>query len=235
MDGTEKLQLTFAKNTDVSFPAWSPDGKQISYALKEVGKPLQIFLIAADGSTPRPLNSGESSEADPTWSPDGSQLAFATGYHAADPGGRHISIMDMKSAKASRMPGTDHFASPRWSPDGRHLVAVSSNKLLLYDFRSQTWTTLVTDAMPLSHLSWSTDSQYVHYESSVDNAGKGNQLEVKRIRVGSSKPETLFSLKDLRIFEPHFGSWSTTAPDNSVVFTRDITTQEIYALDVDFP
>jgi len=31
------------------------------------------------------------------------------------------------------------------------------------------------------------------------------------------------------------GPWSTTAPDNSVVFTRDTTTQEIYALDVDFP
>ena len=123
VDGTEKLQLTFAKDTFVSFPAWSPDGKQISYALKEVGKPFRVFLIAADGSSPRPLNSGESSEADPTWSPDGSQLAFATSYLRGDPQDWHISIMDMKSAKASRVPGSDHLWGPRWSPDGRHLLA----------------------------------------------------------------------------------------------------------------
>jgi hypothetical protein len=31
------------------------------------------------------------------------------------------------------------------------------------------------------------------------------------------------------------GSWGGVAADNSALFVRDASTQEIYALDVDFP
>jgi hypothetical protein len=31
------------------------------------------------------------------------------------------------------------------------------------------------------------------------------------------------------------GTWSGLTPDGSPLFTRDISTQEIYALDVEFP
>jgi hypothetical protein len=32
-----------------------------------------------------------------------------------------------------------------------------------------------------------------------------------------------------------WGSWSGQAPDDSRLFVRDMSTQDIYALDVDFP
>ena len=55
--------------------------------------------------------------------------------------------MDMKSGKATVVPGSNGLLSSRWSPDDHHLIGMSRDfsKLLLYDFRSQTWTTLVID------------------------------------------------------------------------------------------
>jgi len=230
VDGTEKLQLTFAKDSAPVLSAWSPDGKQIAYVHAEIGKPWRIYLISTNGSSPKPLNSGESQEADPAWSPDGTQLAFGIGYTLVDP---HITIMDLKSGKTFVVPGSNGFFSPRWSPDGRHLVALDRDyqkKLMLYDFQSQAWTTLVTDATSMGYPSWSTDSNYVYYESGI-----GDHTEFRRIKLGDSQSEMLFSLKDLHIYSGMLGAWSTTAPDNSVVFTRDTSTQEIYALNVEFP
>ena len=71
----------------------------------------------------------------------------------------------------------------------------------------------MTDDSVMAYPSWSKDGQYVLYESGVDDTGAGDRREFRRIRLGSSKPETLFGLKDLRIFES-FGPWSATAPDN---------------------
>jgi len=233
IDGTENLQLTFAKNSAVALPSWSPDGRQISYVLAELGQPLKIFLISADGGAPKFLNSGGREESDPTWSPDGSQLASDIGYNTAS-GISHIMITDLKASKTSVLPGSDGMFSPRWSPDGRYLAALSfekvSKRLLIYDFHSQVWTTLVTDDTGMAYPSWSMDSQYVHYES-----GDGDQREVNRIKLGGSKPETVVSLKNSHIYMAIWGPWTTTAPDNSVVLTRDTSTQGVYALDMELP
>jgi hypothetical protein len=76
---------------------------------------------------------------------------------------------------------------------------------------------------------WSSDSRYVYY----DNFGIDNPFCL-RVKVGSHDPEKLFSL-GLRRFSWTWGSWSGQAPDDSRLFVRDVSTQDIYALDVDFP
>jgi hypothetical protein len=45
----------------------------------------------------------------------------------------------------------------------------------------------------------------------------------------------LFAIKDLRRYLGIFGSWSGEAPDGSRIFTRDLSTQDVYALDIDLP
>jgi hypothetical protein len=57
----------------------------------------------------------------------------------------------------------------------------------------------------------------------------------RRVKVGEHYPEDIFSLNGLRRFFGIWGSWSGQAPDDSRLFVRDVSTQEIYALDVDFP
>jgi TolB protein len=56
--------------------AWSPDGRQIAYALQDGGG-SNIFVMQADGGGPSRVTTGQGFDVSPTWSPDGSRLAFA--------------------------------------------------------------------------------------------------------------------------------------------------------------
>jgi hypothetical protein len=46
----------------------------------------------------------------------------------------------------------------------------------------------------------------------------------------------LYSLSDLRRLQTTLsGTWSGTAPDGSRLYVQDLSVQEVYALDVEFP
>jgi hypothetical protein len=45
----------------------------------------------------------------------------------------------------------------------------------------------------------------------------------------------VFAIKDLHRYVGILGSWSGEAPDGSRTFTRDLSTQDVYALNVDLP
>jgi serine/threonine protein kinase len=229
-DGSERLQLSNAPGVS-ALPRWSPDGKQIAFMSAENGKPWKIFLVSADGGTPKPLLPDSPSESDPTWSPDGARLAFSTGIPDSNKKST-IGIMDMSTRQYSALPGSADLFSPRWSPDGHYLAALSfetiSKKLLLYDFHSQKWAEWVTDADGVGYPAWTADSRHVQYWTRTNPS-------IRRVGLGDSHPETLFNLKGLRTFFSEFGPWSDNGPDDSRLFTRDASSQEIYALDVDFP
>jgi dipeptidyl aminopeptidase/acylaminoacyl peptidase len=142
----------------------------------------------------------------------------------------------MKTRQASSLAGSAGLFSPRWSPDGRYLAALSvegSKKLMLYDFRAQKWSEWLTEANNVSYPSWSADSRYIYYYNlATDNPKR------RRVKLGESRPEELFSLNDLRRYFGLWGAWGAwggTAPDDSRPYVRDVSTQDIYALDVDFP
>ena len=78
----------------------------------------------------------------------------------------------------------------------------------------------------ISYPAWSMDSKYIYYD---------NFDEYRRIGLRQNQSEVVASLKNLRQFSGRWGTWSTVAPDGYPLFVRDISTQEIYALDVDFP
>jgi Tol biopolymer transport system component len=233
IDGSERLQLT-SGSSPVALPRWSPDGKQIAYMSAEQGKPWSIFLIAADGGSPKLLRPDGVPGSDPTWSADGTQLAFGT----AIPQGTQtstIAIMDMNTHQVSELPGSDGMFSPRWSPDGRYLAALSfeipTKKLFLYDFHTRKWTPWITDIGGVDYPAWTADSQYVEYQA----ASTGSNPKIRRVKLGDSHPQDLFSLKGYQPFNGGFGAWSDNAADDSRLFTRNATSREIYALDVDFP
>ena len=59
--------------------------------------------------------------------------------------------------------------------------------------------------------------------------------KIKRVKVGTSRSEDLFSLHSLEIhIVPDFGPWNDSAADGSRMFLRDASTDDIYALDLDF-
>jgi Tol biopolymer transport system component/DNA-binding winged helix-turn-helix (wHTH) protein len=78
-DGTNPIQLT-AVGTAGS-PRWSPDGKTIAF---DVGLgldwqlPRAIFVVNADGGTPRPLVQDRFNNVAPSWSRDSALIYFAS-------------------------------------------------------------------------------------------------------------------------------------------------------------
>ena len=58
----------------------------------------------------------------------------------------------------------------------------------------------------------------------------GKHPDYRRVKLGETHSEFLADLKDL-----HRTWWSGITPDNSPIFSRDTSTDEIYALDLELP
>jgi dipeptidyl aminopeptidase/acylaminoacyl peptidase len=65
------------RQVDYFNPAWSPDGRWISYESNLDGK-FAIYVVAADGSGRRKLTSGVADDVQSSWSPDGQRLVFTS-------------------------------------------------------------------------------------------------------------------------------------------------------------
>ncbi len=224
VDGSERLQLTNAPLFAI-LPRWSPDGKQIVFSAGQYGKPWKIFLVSAQGGAAQELLSENLSEMDPTWSPDSKRIAFGRLAYADN---KDIEVLDLRTHQVSVLPGSQDMYSPRWSPDGRFLVALGSDsrKLSLFDFQTKKWTDWVTQTTALGFPCWSRDGKYLYVDSTYSNS-----QSYFRIKVGETKSEPVVSLKGLRRYFGPVGAWSGLAPDGAPIFIRDVSTQEIYALD----
>jgi serine/threonine protein kinase len=228
-DGSQKIQLTYPPD-HVALPRWSPDGKQIAYMGSQLGKPWKAYAISAQGGTPEQLLPGDTTEGDPAFSPDGTRIVFSTG----EPGKQQqseIRIMEVATKRVTTVPGSSSLFSPRWSPDGRYLAALNfeeiSKTMRIFDFQTGKWSDWASDPTFIGYPAWTSDSRYVEYSTDT---------EVRRIKVGEPKPEVLFSIKQLHQYStPEFGAWTDNAADNSRMFLRDVSTQNLYTLDVDFP
>jgi hypothetical protein len=76
----------------------------------------------------------------------------------------------------------------------------------------------------------SSDYKYVYYTTG------GADPRALRVRLSDRKAEMITSLKDLpRATGPDGNTQISVAPDGSAVFTRDIGTEEIYALTLKWP
>lgn len=228
-DGSEKVQLTYPPDRAAQ-PRWSPDGKQIAYMSQRLGKPWKMFLMSTQGGAPEELLPGDTTEGDPAWSTDGTRIAFS---HGLPPGQSEsdIRILDLKTRQVTTIPGSNGMFSPRWSPDGRYLVTLDlenvSKKLFLYDVQIGKWSDWVTDPDGVGYPAWSSDSRYLDYWSAS---------KVKRIRLGESRPEELFSFEGLDVSViPDLGPWNDNAADGSRMFLRNMSTEDFYTLNVDLP
>ena len=231
-DGSDKIQLTFLPQ-HAALPRWSPDGKQIAFLGSQFGKPWKIFLISAQGGAPEELlPADDKAEGDPGWSADGTRIVFSAGLPNAGEKS-DIRIIDLKTRQVTVIPGSERMFSPRWSPDNRYLAALDletiSRKLLLYDFQTGKWSDWVSDPQGLGYPAWTADGHFIEYESQ-------GSLICKRLKIGDTHPEILFSSHPVsRYMVADFGPWSDNTPDGSRMFLRDVSTQDIYALDVDLP
>jgi Tol biopolymer transport system component/DNA-binding winged helix-turn-helix (wHTH) protein len=232
LEGGKRVQLTFppAKAASVR---WSPDGQQIVFSSLTPGGAWRVLLISRDGGAPQELTrSSDVAEVAPDWSPDGKTLAFAS-YVPGQPDQSSIQLFDLKTRQASRLPGSKGVSSARWSPNGRYLIGapVDGKKLELFDFKTKKWRDLIANVGTIGYFSWSSDSAYVYFDNLFTN-----DPAYLRLRISDSKLERIASLKDIqRSMWNLMVPWSGLAPGEIPLFVRNISTQEIYALDLQIP
>jgi hypothetical protein len=101
---------------------------------------------------------------------------------------------------------------------------------MFFDFKDQKWSEPITEKAIIGFPTWSRDSTYLYFDEG------GADPTFRRIKVGAVRSEPLFSLKGMpRSFTNMVGQWSGLSPDGFPLFTRDVSIEEIYALDVEFP
>ena len=230
-DGSSRTQLTYAP-TLAHMPRWSPDGTQIAFMASSPGKSWKIFIISAEGGTPREVTAGNQNQGDPTWMPKGDAIVFGgmPWLEYIPAAGPNIQIVDLKTSQVADVPGSENLFSPRCSRDGRYLAALSadSTKLMLYDIEKKSWSQLATSRFGFEN--WSPDGKYLYAEDYSDKTD-----DIVRVTVANGQMERLLSLKEIpRGFDP-WEFWVGLAPDDSPLLMRDRSTQEIYSLDVRFP
>jgi Tol biopolymer transport system component len=231
-DGSERLQLTYPP-VSAGLPRWSPDGTQIAYVDTQPGRPWKAFLISALGGSPKEVLAENHTQVDPSWSPDGEKLALGRTEVTGQPEPLLIQIVNLATREASTLPGSENLYSPRWSPDGQYLAALSqdSTKLLLFNFKTQKWSDWITEQGAFGFPNWSPDGHYLYYDIAFSD-----HPTFQRVQVGQTRSELLADLKALTRFKSRAaGPWSSIAPDGSALFVRDLSTDEIYALDLELP
>ena len=231
-DGSQRMQLTYWP-VYATLPRWSPDGKQIAFVGNEGGKPWKIYLISPQGGTPQELLPQDRQEADATWSPNGKQIAFGRPSYGIDLGELEIRIFDLTTHDSAGVPGSRGMFSPRWSPDGRYLAALTSEskKLMLFDLNTRQWSEwlVVTDGT-IGYPVWARDSKSIYVERFL-----AAEPSMHVLKLGANSSERFLSWDDLRRFGGVWGTWSGVAPDGSVLTVRDVSSHEIYALDLQLP
>jgi Tol biopolymer transport system component len=230
LDGSDRLQLTFSPLQAV-LPVWSPDGSRIVFNAFSIGQPWKALSISAQGGTPEELMPNSIGSVDFNWSPAGNQIIFGTGLTYPP---LKIQVLDLSTHQVSLLPGSEGLFSPRLSPDGRYLAALSqdSSRLMLCDLRTQQWSRWIAERGNIAYPTWSKDSRYVYFDNFLTD-----HPTARRVKVGNTRSEELYSLAGLRRFDNNTGSglWSGLAPDNSRLYVQDLSVREAYALDVELP
>jgi serine/threonine protein kinase/Tol biopolymer transport system component len=226
-DGSDRLQLVYPPMA-VFWPRISPDGKQVAFVGKDK-RGLGGYIVDMLGGEPRRI---EGAMWLPTeWSPDSKSLVINVSVAKGDPSATQLATWEVESGKLTVIPGSQSKSGAVW-PSKRLIVAGGEqDELYSFDVKTEKWSVLAEG--PISNWMISPDSQYLYFVREVP----GNP-EAMRVRLADRKIEAVTSLKGLRRVSDitiQGASWVGVAPDGSLLLTRDMGTQEIYALNMKGP
>jgi eukaryotic-like serine/threonine-protein kinase len=239
-DGSERLQLTYPPMM-VFYPRISPDGKKVAFAgFERAQRRLGLYIVNIEGSVPDQITQGGAM----AWSPDENSIAFTylvPGRHLGEKDSLQAYMVDLRTRKVSAVPDSVGMIVSFW-PEANRLLAMQRGKIMAYDCAMQRWSEFTHPYPTFGFGTPSPDGKYL-YTDEVPDASGGPQI--RRLRLADKKLEIVLSLKGIRRVEdevvggvnPGFNlvTWVGVTSDGSPLLTRDVGSQEIYALSVKWP
>lgn len=148
-----------------AFAAISPRGNEMLASLSRDGN-TEIYRLRADGSDPRRLTYGRSTESSPCWSPDGRRVAFVSDRS----GSPQIYVMSATGGTAERLTYQGGYnTSPDWSPKG-DLIAFTSMvegvyQICTVDVETREVVRLTTGGGSKEDPSWAPNGRHIVYSA----------------------------------------------------------------------
>jgi serine/threonine protein kinase/Tol biopolymer transport system component len=216
LDGSEPLQLSTNQGY---MQAWSKDSKSLVYTDGQ-----KLYLVSADGGTPKKLIATGTGEGMPSWAPDGKSVTFGYVNGEFQPV-EGIYDVDLASGRVSMMAGSTSLSTPSWSPDGKYLLAFAKepSRMMLYSAKTKAWKELrKLISPPFGFWVWSRDSQSIYIRPEEG----GN--EIFRLSVPSGKWERVSGMEGIHLGEGD-GFLSLTA-DGRIAIMSHTAVAQIYSL-----
>jgi TolB protein len=155
-----------------AFVTVSPDGGHIAMSLSRDGN-TEIYRLDADGTNPKRLTFGRSTESSPCWSPGGRRIAFVSDRS----GTPQIYVMSTTGGTADRLTFNGGYnTSPDWSPKGG-LIAYTAKidgvfQICTVDVDTKEVVRLTTGRENKEDPSWAPDGRHIVY--SMASGGKSD-------------------------------------------------------------
>ncbi|MGE3274562.1 MAG: PDZ domain-containing protein [Vicinamibacterales bacterium] len=172
---TRNLSANVAADRD---PAWSPDGRWVSYFSDRSGE-YQLVIEAQDGLTPPRIVSFDKPTHyyTPAWSPDSTKLLYTDTN-------LNVWVMDVASGKA-KIVGRDPWMvpqrtlAPTWSPDSKWVAFATRRDslfrvIVIADVESGEQTQVTDGLADAMYPVWDANGKYLWFLASTD-FGLGSQ------------------------------------------------------------
>jgi Tol biopolymer transport system component len=227
-DGSDRLQLTYVP-MEAIFPQISPDGNRVAFSSPEG----ILYVVSMNGGAPQRLSDNAWG---PGWSPDANRVAFTSvvsGKKFGEKGFYQTRVLDLRDGDTSVILNSEDTVGAFFVA-GDGLVAAKTaqgnSKMMLFNLTKKEWSVLAAAQNGFVNWQPSLNGEYLYC------ATAGNDPKALRIRIFDRAVEPIADLKDLRrVGAPYVNASLNVAPDGSLLFTRDIGTQEIYSLTVNWP
>ena len=152
---SKPIQLTY--NEQSMAPAWSPDGKRITFLISANSYSGDIYVMNSDGSGVSQLTHSGSARS-PVWAPDGRTIAYADG---------DIWLVNADGTNRNRLStGGSVTDDPAFSPDGSKIVFTDLDAVYVINTDGSGQINLINSEPGniINNTKWSYDGQQIAYD-----------------------------------------------------------------------
>jgi len=233
-DGSERIQLAADFPGGIDSPRWSPDGSRIVFEGRSQDRPWNIYLVNTSGGSSLELLPDDQPHRFPDWLPDGESIVYSTprASGGAPLGDSGIFVLDLKTRKTTKLPGSEGLTYPRSLFGSRYLSAVSEDqkKVMLFDFQTHDWKEIASGGKSFYYLESAQDGKYLYFQDSLE-AGQ----PLYRVHAGDWKLERVMSFESLLQNGVLRCRFVGLTPDGSPMVLATRGGGDIYELDLDLP